>query len=54
MTFDVRGGERKTIDSNQPAAVSNAARSIAPPSGSSTNDDTEKYTRGRLAAILYF
>jgi hypothetical protein len=53
LTFDVRGGRRKTIDSNQPQTVSNAARTIAPPSGG-TNNDTEDYTRGRLAAVLNF
>jgi hypothetical protein len=54
LTFDVRAGARKAIDSNQPDAVSPAVRSVAPPSGSNNGDDTEKFTRGRLAAILYF
>jgi hypothetical protein len=53
ITFDVRGGRSKTIDSNQPVFVSDSARSVAPPSGN-FGDDTEDYTRGRLAAILYF
>ena len=53
LTFDVRAGARKAIDSNQPATVSPAARTIAPPSGNN-GDDTENFTRGRLAAILYF
>lgn len=55
LTLDIRGGSRKTLDSNQPDPVvlSNAARSIAPPSSVDGND-TEDYTRGRLAAILYF
>lgn len=53
ITFDIRGGRSKTIDSNQPVFVSDSARSVAPPSGSFGND-TEDYTRGRLAAILYF
>jgi Outer membrane protein beta-barrel domain len=54
LTFDIRAGSRKTIDSNQPDFVSNAARTVAPPSGVDSNNDTEDYTRGRLAAILNF
>jgi len=53
LTADVRAGRDKTIDSNQPAQVSNAARTLAPPSATS-GANTEDYTRGRLAAILYF
>ena len=53
LTFDVRAGRRKTIDSNQPAMVSPTVRTIAPPTGSN-NNDTEDFTRGRLAALLYF
>jgi hypothetical protein len=53
LTFDIRAGSRQTIDSNQPDVVSNAARTIAPPSGTDSNN-TEDYTRGRLAAILNF
>jgi len=53
LTFDVRAGRRKTIDSNQPQTLSSAARTIAPPSGG-TDNDTEDYTRGRLAAVLNF
>lgn len=54
LTFDIRAGSRKTIDSNEPDFVSNAARTVAPPSGVDSNNDTEDYTRGRLAAILNF
>ncbi|HEX2687040.1 MAG TPA: outer membrane beta-barrel protein [Kofleriaceae bacterium] len=54
LAFDIRAGRSKTIDSNQPATVSNAARSVAPPSGANSSDNTEDYTRGRLAAILNF
>jgi hypothetical protein len=54
LTFDVRAGARKAIDSNQPATVSPTVRTIAPPSGGTNGDDTENFTRGRLAAILYF
>lgn len=53
LTFDVRAGRRKTVDSNQPDGISTALRTIAPPSGSTSND-TEDYTRGRLAAVLNF
>lgn len=53
LTFDVRAGARKAIDSNQPDTVSPTARTIAPPSGNN-GDDTESFTRGRLAALLYF
>jgi hypothetical protein len=51
---DIRAGSRKTVDSDQPVTISNAARSVAPPSGVNGDDDTEEYTRGRVAAVLYF
>ncbi|MBC7974750.1 MAG: hypothetical protein H7138_07155 [Myxococcales bacterium] len=54
LTFDVRAGRNQTIDSDQPVRVSGSARTVAPPSGQFGDDDTEDYTRGRLAAILYF
>ena len=54
LTADVRAGRSKTVDSNQPIIVNGTARSVAPPSGKLGGDDTEDYTRGRLAAILYF
>lgn len=53
LTADVRAGSRKTIDSNQPVFLTDTVRSVAPPSVNGPND-TENYTRGRLAAILYF
>jgi hypothetical protein len=53
LTFDIRAGRRKTVDSNQPNDLTTAVRSIAPPSGG-VNNDTEDYTRGRLAAVLNF
>jgi hypothetical protein len=53
LTLDVRAGRRKTIDSNQPDGISNVVRTIAPPPGGTSND-TEDYTRGRLAAVLNF
>ena len=54
LTFDIRAGKSQTIDSNQPAMVSNAARSVAPPVGSNGSNNTEDFTRGRLAAVLNF
>lgn len=52
LTLDARAGRRKTIDSDQPVILEGAARTIAPPT--TTSDATEDYTRGRLAAVLYF
>lgn len=52
LTADLRAGRRKTIDSNQ-GDVTILARTINPPSGAA-NDDTEDYTRGRIAAVLSF
>jgi len=54
LTFDIRAGKSQTIDSSQPAVVSNAARSVAPPVGTNGSNNTEDFTRGRLAAILNF
>lgn len=54
LAFDIRAGRSQTIDSTQPGVISNAARSVAPPSGSNGADNREDYTRGRLAAILNF
>ena len=51
LTADIRAGARKAIDSDQPERLSAAVRAVAPPIA---DDDTEKFTRGRLAAILYF
>jgi hypothetical protein len=55
IAADIRAGRRKSIDSNQPDVVPVAARTVAPPTGSSTGSDTtEDYSRARLAAILMF
>jgi hypothetical protein len=51
IAADIRAGRRKTIDSNQDVIPVN--RSILPPTSSSPND-TEDYTRGRIAAVLNF
>jgi hypothetical protein len=53
LTADVRAGRAKTIDSNQDNRVVPLARTIAPPPNNSSND-TEDFTRGRLAAIVNF
>jgi len=52
IAADIRAGRRKTIDTNsdQPIAL---ARTINPPGGGN-NNDTEDYTRARVAAILNF
>jgi len=54
LTFDIRAGRRKTIDSNQPDVLPVAARTVAPPSSTNDANNTEDYSRGRLAAILSF
>jgi hypothetical protein len=52
LTADIRAGRRKTIDSNQ--NVTTIARgTINPPSGG-PNNDTEDYTRARIAAVINF
>lgn len=54
LAFDIRAGRRQAVDSNQPVVISNAARTVAPPSGINSTDNTEDFTRARLAAILNF
>jgi hypothetical protein len=49
VLFDIRAGSRASVSSNEPEL---AARSVSPPSVSS--DESEEYTRARLAAALYF
>ena len=51
LTADIRAGRCQTIDSNQ--TVTPVARTINPPSGGPGND-TEDYTRARLAAVVNF
>jgi hypothetical protein len=51
LTADIRAGRRKSIDSNQDVVP--VARTILPPTSSSPNN-TEDYTRGRIAAVLNF
>ncbi len=52
LTADIRAGRRQTIDSNQ--TVTPIARgTINPPSGG-PNNDTEDYTRARIAAVINF
>lgn len=52
LTADIRLGSRSTVanDDVQPGGA--AVRSVTPPTTDS--NDNENYTRGRLAAILYF
>ena len=50
LTFDVRAGSRSTVSDNSDGTVARSV--VAPPSSNSGQD--EDYTRGRLAAILYF
>jgi opacity protein-like surface antigen len=53
ITLDIRAGSRSTVsDPNSVMPVNTAARTITPPSAGS--NQSEDYTRGRLAAILYF
>jgi Outer membrane protein beta-barrel domain len=47
---DIRAGSRASVSSDEPTDL--AARSVSPPSASS--DESEEYTRARLAAALYF
>lgn len=51
LIADIRAGRRKSIDSNN--SIVPVARTINPPSSVSSND-TEDYTRGRIAAVLNF
>ncbi len=54
ITFDIRAGSRSTVSQDQSATVPTgaSARVATPPPANS--GDSEDYTRGRLAAILYF
>lgn len=52
LMFDVRGGSRNSVSSNEPAITGTAARTVSPPSVDS--NESEEYTRARLAAALYF
>jgi hypothetical protein len=57
LTFDVRAGQRTSVSSSQPMATlppNTTASMVAPPPSSGTADNSEDYTRARLAAILYF
>jgi hypothetical protein len=51
VTFDLRVGSRSTI-SDDDAGTTARSTGVAPPA--SDSGDHEDYTRGRLAAILYF
>jgi hypothetical protein len=51
LTLDARAGRRTPLDS--PPTRTPVARAINPPSGGA-NNDTEDYTRARLAAVINF
>lgn len=51
LLFDVRAGSRASVSSDEPTADI-ATRVVSPPSVDS--DESEEYTRARLAAALYF
>jgi hypothetical protein len=53
LTADIRAGRRQTIDSNQSVTPVARGGTINPPSGGPGND-TEDYTRARLAAVINF
>lgn len=48
---DVRAGSRATVSSDEPSGDV-LMRTVSPPSASS--DESEEYTRARIAAMLYF
>ena len=50
IAFDLRAGSRSTV--SQDSSGTTARTTVAPPS--SDSGQSEDYTRGRLAAILYF
>jgi len=52
LTADIRAGSRSTVANDQTMPAGTAVRSVTPPTTDS--GQTEDYTRGRLAAILYF
>ena len=52
LTADIRAGRRQTVDSNQ-STFTAFRGTINPPSGG-PNNDTEDYTRARLAAVINF
>lgn len=52
LLLDVRAGTRQTIGGDEVAPVDTAARMATPPAIDS--DESEEYTRARLAAVLFF
>jgi len=52
VLFDIRAGSRASVSSDQPEITDTAARVVSPPSVDS--DESEEYTRARIAAALYF
>jgi hypothetical protein len=52
LTADIRAGSRSTVDNDEVQPGGAAVRSVTPPT--SDSNENENYTRGRLAAILFF
>ncbi len=52
LLFDVRAGSRASVSGDEVTPLDTAARVVSPPSADS--DESEEYTRARLAAALYF
>lgn len=52
LTADIRAGSRSSVANDQTMPAGTAVRSVTPPPTGS--GQTEDYTRGRLAAILFF
>jgi hypothetical protein len=53
LTADIRLGSRHTVSNDQTQPATTTARMVTPPPTTSA-DTSEDYTRGRIAAILYF
>jgi hypothetical protein len=52
LLFDVRAGSRASVAGDKVTPIDAAARVVSPPSADS--DESEEYTRARMAAALYF
>lgn len=52
VLFDIRAGSRKSVSSSDSGLGDAVAREVSPPSPNS--GESEDYTRGRLAVMLYF
>jgi hypothetical protein len=52
LLFDIRAGSRASVAGDEVTPLDQTARVVSPPSADS--DESEEYTRARLAAALYF